>query len=99
MHLTLALTLAVPIIVATCWLYTANVIHGTFPRLHGKRICLLIAHPDDEAMFFAPSVLALTAPELGNHVKILCLSSGMIPPYQSIHGASETFLHTLHLWR
>lgn len=44
--------------------------------LRGKRICLLIAHPDDEAMFFAPTVLALTRPELQNHVKILCLSSG-----------------------
>ncbi|KAL4920449.1 putative deacetylase LmbE-like domain-containing protein [Aspergillus aurantiobrunneus] len=48
----------------------------TFPRLYGKRICLLIAHPDDEAMFFAPTLLALTKPELGNHIKILCLSSG-----------------------
>ncbi|GIJ99840.1 N-acetylglucosaminyl-phosphatidylinositol de-N-acetylase [Aspergillus viridinutans] len=47
-----------------------------FPRLFNKRICLLIAHPDDEAMFFSPAVLALTKPELGNHVKILCLSSG-----------------------
>ena len=47
-----------------------------FPRLHNKRICLLIAHPDDEAMFFAPTVLALTKPELGNHLKILCLSTG-----------------------
>ncbi|GAB1196912.1 hypothetical protein APSETT444_006192 [Aspergillus pseudonomiae] len=27
-------------------------------------------------MFFAPTVLALTKPELGNHLKILCLSSG-----------------------
>jgi len=27
-------------------------------------------------MFFAPTLLALTDPELGNHVKILCLSSG-----------------------
>jgi len=44
--------------------------------LRNKRICLLIAHPDDEAMFFAPTVLALTEPALGNHVKILCLSSG-----------------------
>ncbi|KAJ5629723.1 hypothetical protein N7528_003380 [Penicillium herquei] len=47
-----------------------------FPRLQNKRICLLIAHPDDEAMFFAPTVLALTKPELGNHLKILCLSTG-----------------------
>ncbi|KAL4761740.1 PIG-L family deacetylase [Aspergillus foveolatus] len=48
----------------------------TFPQLYNKRICLLIAHPDDEAMFFAPTLLALTKPELGNHIKILCLSSG-----------------------
>ncbi|KAF3053883.1 N-acetylglucosaminyl-phosphatidylinositol de-N-acetylase [Didymella keratinophila] len=27
-------------------------------------------------MFFAPTLLSLTRPELGNHVKILCLSSG-----------------------
>lgn len=49
----------------------------SFPRLQNKRICLLIAHPDDEAMFFAPTVLALTRPELGNHLKILCFSTGM----------------------
>jgi N-acetylglucosaminylphosphatidylinositol deacetylase len=50
----------------------------TFPLLYNKRICLLIAHPDDEAMFFAPALLALTKPELGNHIKILCLSSGAL---------------------
>lgn len=44
--------------------------------LRNKRICLLIAHPDDEAMFFAPTLLALTDPAAGNHVKILCLSAG-----------------------
>ncbi|EEP80144.1 conserved hypothetical protein [Uncinocarpus reesii 1704] len=49
---------------------------NSFPTLRDQRICLLIAHPDDEAMFFAPTLLALTKPELGNHVKILCLSSG-----------------------
>jgi len=27
-------------------------------------------------MFFAPTLLALTKPELGNHIKILCLSTG-----------------------
>ncbi|KAJ6119635.1 hypothetical protein N7523_003915 [Penicillium sp. IBT 18751x] len=48
----------------------------SFPKLVNKRICLLIAHPDDEAMFFAPTVLALTQPELGNHLKILCFSTG-----------------------
>ncbi|KAG9240346.1 putative deacetylase LmbE-like domain-containing protein [Calycina marina] len=68
--------LTLPILVVTLWLYTVGVARSRFPKLRNKRICLLIAHPDDEAMFFAPTVLALTEPELGNHVKILCLSSG-----------------------
>lgn len=64
------------LLVPTLYLYTVGVVATRFPTLRGKRICLLIAHPDDEAMFFAPAVLALTRPELQNHVKILCLSSG-----------------------
>lgn len=55
---------------------TSSPFTGSFPRLSNKRICLLIAHPDDEAMFFAPTVLALTNPDLGNHLKILCFSTG-----------------------
>ena len=50
--------------------------HNDPPQLHNKRIGLLIAHPDDEAMFFAPTVLGLTKPALENHVQILCLCSG-----------------------
>lgn len=64
------------VILPSLYLYTAGVVSSRFPKLQNKRICLLIAHPDDEAMFFSPSVLALTRPETGNHVKILCLSSG-----------------------
>jgi len=67
---------ALPFVAVACWLYTVGVARGRFPKLRNKRICLLIAHPDDEAMFFAPTILALTEPALGNHVKILCLSSG-----------------------
>lgn len=70
--------LAVFGLVLTPVLYVAAVslVRSRFPALRDKRICLLIAHPDDEAMFFAPTVLALTRPEMGNHVKILCLSTG-----------------------
>jgi N-acetylglucosaminylphosphatidylinositol deacetylase len=68
----------VAIVVPSLFLYTVSVVQTRFPTLRNKRICLLIAHPDDEAMFFAPTVLALTRPETGNHVKILCLSSGML---------------------
>lgn len=64
------------VVVPSLYLYTVGVVATRFPMLYDKRICLLIAHPDDEAMFFSPTVLALTRPETGNHVKILCLSSG-----------------------
>lgn len=69
--------LAVQIVcgIITLWLFTAYVTSG-FPTLTGKKILLLIAHPDDEAMFFAPTLRWLTKPELGNRVLILCLSSG-----------------------
>jgi len=72
--------LTLPFVAIACWLYTVSITRSRFPKLRNKRICLLIAHPDDEAMFFAPTVLALTDPSLGNHVKILCLSSGMLCP-------------------
>jgi N-acetylglucosaminylphosphatidylinositol deacetylase len=65
------------VVLPSLYIYTASVVSARFPLLRNKRICLLIAHPDDEAMFFAPTVMALARPETGNHVKILCLSSGM----------------------
>ncbi|KAI4243354.1 MAG: hypothetical protein L6R40_003526 [Gallowayella cf. fulva] len=68
--------LAIPILVCTTWLFTANLSRTSHPNFTNKSIVLLIAHPDDEAMFFSPTLLALTAPESGNHVKILCFSNG-----------------------
>lgn len=65
------------------YIYLVPLLTPRLPTLEDKRICLLIAHPDDEAMFFAPTVLALTKPETGNHVKILCLSSGRRRPGES----------------
>jgi N-acetylglucosaminylphosphatidylinositol deacetylase len=64
-----------PLVLYVFWLYMST-FSQRFPTLWNKRILLLIAHPDDEAMFFAPSLLALTKDKYGNHVKILCLSSG-----------------------
>uniref|UniRef100_A0A8D2JCW2 N-acetylglucosaminylphosphatidylinositol deacetylase n=1 Tax=Sciurus vulgaris TaxID=55149 RepID=A0A8D2JCW2_SCIVU len=40
----------------------------------GSRTLLVIAHPDDEAMFFAPTVLGLT--RLKHRVSLLCFSAG-----------------------
>ncbi|KAF2665256.1 LmbE-like protein [Microthyrium microscopicum] len=67
---------SIPLVVFTMWLFTAHEVSTRFPTLRNKRIVLLIAHPDDEAMFFAPTVIALTKPELNNQFSILCLSSG-----------------------
>ncbi|KAI0004769.1 LmbE-like protein [Xylariaceae sp. FL0662B] len=75
-HITLSSLGILAVVLPLLYIYTAAVAQTRFPALRNKRICLLIAHPDDEAMFFAPTVLALTRPEAGNHVKILCLSSG-----------------------
>lgn len=38
------------------------------------KVLLVIAHPDDEVMFFTPALLTLI--ETGHHVSILCMSSG-----------------------
>ncbi|XP_008821708.1 N-acetylglucosaminyl-phosphatidylinositol de-N-acetylase isoform X1 [Nannospalax galili] len=40
----------------------------------GSRALLVIAHPDDEAMFFAPTLLGLA--RLKQRVSLLCFSSG-----------------------
>lgn len=65
----------IPVWILVLWLFTVYMTQS-FPTLQGKRILLLIAHPDDEAMFFAPTLRWLTRPELHNQVLILCLSSG-----------------------
>lgn len=67
---------AIFVLVPVLYMYTVSIMGSRLPTLTNKRICLLIAHPDDEAMFFSPAVLALARPETGNHLKILCLSSG-----------------------
>ncbi|XP_076726065.1 N-acetylglucosaminyl-phosphatidylinositol de-N-acetylase isoform X12 [Callospermophilus lateralis] len=40
----------------------------------GSRTLLVIAHPDDEAMFFAPTVLGLA--RLKHRMSLLCFSAG-----------------------
>ncbi|KAF9919390.1 hypothetical protein BX616_000001 [Lobosporangium transversale] len=52
--------------------------HGRFLKTPITRtsIALVIAHPDDEVMFFGPTLAELTRSEHGNVVRVLCLSSG-----------------------
>ena len=41
-----------------------------------KRTLIIIAHPDDECMFFSPVILTLLKREC--HVTLLCMSNGKI---------------------
>ncbi|GAA0145982.1 deacetylase [Lithospermum erythrorhizon] len=41
-----------------------------------RNILLVIAHPDDESMFFTPTIIYLTS--RGHNVHILCISTGEI---------------------
>src|SRR5947209_7064512 len=69
---------SLPLLLLAAWLCLAHLVHVFFPPLPEKRIGIVIAHPDDEAMFFAPTITALTQPALKNHVRILCLCSGRL---------------------
>ena len=42
-------------------------------RIRGLRILIITAHPDDECMFFTPTITSLRRQNL---VQILCLSTG-----------------------
>lgn len=73
---TVVTLLLVPVLVFFLWHMTASSIPPVPSNLRNKRIILLIAHPDDESMFFSPTLQALTHPSLQNHLKILCMSTG-----------------------
>ena len=42
----------------------------------GQNVLLVIAHPDDECMFFGPTIQTLNV--LGNTINILCMTSGEV---------------------
>ena len=65
----------IPLIISALWFSVVR-ISDSLPTLRGKHISLLIAHPDDEAMFFAPTLLALAKPKLENQLRIICFSTG-----------------------
>ncbi|KAM6242464.1 N-acetylglucosaminyl-phosphatidylinositol de-N-acetylase isoform 2-T5 [Porphyrio hochstetteri] len=52
----------------------ASLSGGAAARADGVRALLVTAHPDDEAMFFAPTVLGLA--RAGGRVAVLCCSAG-----------------------
>ncbi|CAK7903537.1 N-acetylglucosaminyl-phosphatidylinositol de-N-acetylase [[Candida] anglica] len=44
--------------------------------LTNSTVLFVVAHPDDEVMFFSPSVIEASKPQNGNLVRLLCLSNG-----------------------
>ncbi|TKX24174.1 hypothetical protein C1H76_3585 [Elsinoe australis] len=71
--------LALPIAVTILWFALVKIVKQVCQYPASKRICLLIAHCDDEAMFFSPTVIRLADPSLNNHFEIICLSNGEEP--------------------
>ena len=68
---------AIPVVVGLSWMALVQIVKSISSYPSNKHICLLIAHCDDEAMFFSPTVIRLTDPALHNKFDILCLSNGM----------------------
>ncbi|EIN08188.1 LmbE-like protein [Punctularia strigosozonata HHB-11173 SS5] len=59
------------------WTDRSGLIDASSDTPHSKRILLLTAHPDDECMFFAPTLLALMRDQgRSREVYSLCLSVG-----------------------
>ncbi|KAK6508280.1 N-acetylglucosaminyl-phosphatidylinositol de-N-acetylase [Arthrobotrys conoides] len=71
----LTIFLLLPILMAAFCYYTLSHL-STHPPLRNRNIALLIAHPDDEAMFFSPTIQSLVSPSLQNTVQIICFSIG-----------------------
>jgi len=47
-------------------------------HFRNSNIMLVIAHPDDEVMFFGPTLIGITKEKYQNDIRILCLSSGTL---------------------
>ncbi|KAF8427514.1 phosphatidylinositol glycan class L [Tirmania nivea] len=67
--------LPLPLLISLIWVTALCLPRSPFPPRQSP-ILLVISHPDDEAMFFSPTLLSLTAPHLQNDVRVICLSSG-----------------------
>ncbi|GAO17548.1 hypothetical protein UVI_02003150 [Ustilaginoidea virens] len=87
----LGLLAALAVVIPALYTYAVRAAQTRLPALRNKRICLLIAHPDDEAMFFAPTVLALTrdADGLGEVRKKELVKSGL---HLGLRDADDVFI-------
>lgn len=44
--------------------------------IHDSNVYFVIGHPDDEVMFFSPSLIELNKKKYNNNVKLICFSNG-----------------------
>lgn len=57
--------------------YAYNSITSPTPLpIRNSSVYFVIGHPDDEVMFFSPSLVEITKPKHGNHVHLVCFSRG-----------------------
>lgn len=63
--------------------------------LQNTNIQILIAHPDDEVMFFGPSILQLLKKQYNNHISLTCFSTGNNQGLGSIR--SEELVRSLQI--
>lgn len=65
------------IVPTALWAWIGRLIpYGCPPNFANRDILLAIAHPDDEVMFFGPTLALLSNAVFNNTVSILCLTSG-----------------------
>ena len=58
-----------------------------------KTVLVITAHPDDECMFFSPSILNL--PRFCRTIHVLCLTTGM--PKTEVYHLGFSCVYTIHL--
>lgn len=61
---------------ALLWLAYIRTRPTTSSEFSKKRILFLTAHPDDEALFFGPTILTLNDQRLGNDIALVSISTG-----------------------
>lgn len=57
--------------------YPQNSLTSPMPLpIRNSTVYFVIGHPDDEVMFFSPSLVEIIKPKHGNHVRLVCFSRG-----------------------
>jgi N-acetylglucosaminylphosphatidylinositol deacetylase len=63
------------IAITILWILAWTIYRQPVDVFKGQTVLILTAHPDDECMFFSPTIQALTSVA---NVHVLCLSQGRI---------------------